>query len=406
MNAHAGATSTAALRLIAFLHDAGTAEQVTQAATALSIGRPLIQLGGVDAAMQQITPAIAAETIIVDVHDSVAAVAEIGALAGALAPGCRLIVLGAMNDVHLYRDLVAAGASEYLLKPFTDHELAAALTPRATGQGGAPKPPRARMTIFIGARGGIGVSATALSCAWILAEERKQETVLLDLDLQFGTAVLSVNLAPGRALREVLERPARVDGLFVARALDRITDRLALLGGEEPAAERLAFDPSASATLLAHLRESFDHVIVDLPRFAAADHRQMLLQADEIVVITEIGLAGIRDALRMIQSLGEMAPKARIHVATVDRAGGKGHAITDADVAKSLGRAVDLRLLWEPAAAHAAVGQGKPIAALGTAAKLRTNHRTLVDLFAGRAEPASPGLLARLIGATRKRKDV
>src|SRR3546814_9600249 len=72
-----------------------------------------------------------------------------------------------------------------------------------------------------------------MNLAWLIAEERKHKTVLVDLDLEFGTIALSLDLEPTRGLREALENPARVDGLFIASATAKLTDNLSIMATEE-----------------------------------------------------------------------------------------------------------------------------------------------------------------------------
>src|SRR3546814_1972017 len=84
---------------------------------------------------------------------------------------------------------------------------------------------KARIAV-IGSRGGVGSSTFAVNLAWILAEERKYKTTLIDLDLEFGTIALSLDLEPTRGLREALENPARVDGLFISSATAKLTENL------------------------------------------------------------------------------------------------------------------------------------------------------------------------------------
>ena len=53
--------------------------------------------------------------------------------------------------------------------------------------------------------------AALTRCAWILAEKNKESTVLLDLDLHFGTVALNLDTDPGSGLCEALEQPSRID---------------------------------------------------------------------------------------------------------------------------------------------------------------------------------------------------
>ena len=131
------------------------------------------------------------------------------------------------NDVRLYRDLIASGIQDYLLKPFGADQLrdalaqaqAVFLAPRDAG------PERPHMTVaVVGTRGGVGASSMATSLAWMLSDKKKRPTALLDLDIHFGTNALAMDLEPGRGLTDAIENPSRIDGLFIERAMVRASD--------------------------------------------------------------------------------------------------------------------------------------------------------------------------------------
>src|SRR3546814_12807229 len=86
----------------------------------------------------------------------------------------------------------------------------------------------------IGARGGVGASTIATSLAWLLSERGKRATALLDLDVHFGTGALALDLEPGRGLTDAIENPSRIDGLFIARAMVKASEKLAVLSAEAP----------------------------------------------------------------------------------------------------------------------------------------------------------------------------
>src|SRR3546814_13142547 len=120
--------------------------------------------------------------------------------------------MGSVNVIAVYRAIVDSGACDYLVKPVTEKALVSALNRTEELQQvnvveTAPEE-KARIAV-IGSRGGVGSSTFAVNLAWILAEERKYKATLIDLDLEFGTIALSLDLEPTRGLREALENPAR-----------------------------------------------------------------------------------------------------------------------------------------------------------------------------------------------------
>ena len=106
----------------------------------------------------------------------------------------------------------------------------------------------------------------ATSVAWLIAHDRRRRVALVDLDLQFGTVALSLDLEPSHGLREALENPNRIDGLFMDRVLIQHSERLFVLSAEESPDETLLLDYGAVELLMTELRNKFHYVVVDIPR--------------------------------------------------------------------------------------------------------------------------------------------
>src|SRR5207248_10519514 len=85
---------------------------------------------------------------------------------------------------------------------------------------------------FTGSRGGVGTTTTAVSCAWLIAEERSERVALVDLDLHFGTIALKLDTDPGSGLCEALEQASRIDSLFIDRAMVKVSENLRVLAAE------------------------------------------------------------------------------------------------------------------------------------------------------------------------------
>jgi pilus assembly protein CpaE len=161
-----------------------------------------------------------------------------------------VIAAGQVNDVRLYRDLVASGIHDYLLKPLNPDALRDAFAQAQTALN-APKQaessadrPHCAVAV-IGTRGGAGASTVATSLAWLMGEKQGRTTALLDLDVHFGTGALALDLEPGRGLTDAIEHPSRIDGLFIERAMVRASDRLSVLSAEAPIHSPIMTDGAA-----------------------------------------------------------------------------------------------------------------------------------------------------------------
>ena len=70
-----------------------------------------------DAALRRIRSGYAPRVLLLDLADSAAPIAEVSSARTVGGADLKLVALGIVNDVTLFRDLLAAGANDYLVKP-------------------------------------------------------------------------------------------------------------------------------------------------------------------------------------------------------------------------------------------------------------------------------------------------
>ena len=209
----------------AFVCDDATADMLRPVAVEHGWSPEKVNKGGLRNAVQSLSVSASPNILFVDLSESADPLNDINALAEVCEPGTIVIASGTVNDVRLYRDLVASGIHDYLLKPFTVDQLrdtfahAQMILSGPRGEAQVDKPHV--MAAVIGVRGGVGASTVATSLAWLLGEKARRTTALLDLDVHFGTGALALDLEPGRGLTDAIENPSRIDGLFIERAMVR-----------------------------------------------------------------------------------------------------------------------------------------------------------------------------------------
>ena len=303
------------------------------------------------------------EILIVDISDSASPLTAMMSLTAAMTDETRIIGIGSVNDVSLYREIIDAGATDYLVKPVTEKALQAALRrsnePTQTAAPDAQDQKRARIAV-IGTRGGVGASTAAVNLAWLMAEEEKVPTMLMDLDLEFGTIALALDLEPTRGLREALENPSRIDSLFLSSATAKLTERLSVMATEETLRSDLNFNPNAIDMLFEALGRTHDNIVIDLPRHNFMIRQRVLEAATKIVIVTELGLSGLRDAIRLVAEIEEIAKDTAITV-IANRTGGPKQAMSVPEFQKALGRKVDLQIPDDTKAINLAANTGKPL---------------------------------------------
>ena len=365
-----------------------------------------VQQGGPDTFALMLESGAPPKMAIVDVDghaDAAAATARLVSLCGG---ECRLVVVGTPNDVALYRRFLVAGAVDYLVKPLTPETLNQALAAALRGNSTGPKnneKKEARIITFIGARGGVGASTIALNVGWLMAHDLQRTVALFDLDLQFGTSSLALDLEPGRGLRDIVGSPHRVDSLMIASSIVPESDNFSVLGAEEAVDEVVAMDGGAITALLKEMKSNFDAVIVDLPRSLLAAQKRLLTASHEIIVVSDLTLAGIRDTLRIKSAIASLGCEARVTI-VASRTGASGAGQIDRAIfEKGIQGKIDATVSEDGATFTTAANSGKALGASAPRAAATKVMRELAVRLAKVEETATakPSFWAKLSGGKK-----
>jgi pilus assembly protein CpaE len=379
------ATAPKRAGILAIIHDQATLDRLHGVVRELQLDDELSVTDMLDVGLRRMRSGMAPRILLLDIAALPAPITEIAAARAAGGAELQLVALGAVNDVGLYRDLLAAGANDYLVKPPTRDALTAVLDQRpgrAAADGGL-----GQVLVFIGSRGGVGATTAAVGCAWLLAEDFGTPTALLDLDLHFGTVALKLDTEPGSGLCEALEQPSRIDSLFIERATIKVTENLRVLASETAAEQHLIVDAGAIDMLLYELRRKFPKVVVDLPRGATPVQRVVLAAATNVVVLCERSLAGLRDTIRLQALMREQAPQVRVLLVEAG-AGGPRALIGKSEFEKGVGTPFDLTISFDPKSAGAAANGGQPLPVAAPRSPVVRELRQLTELVAGPAAAA------------------
>ena len=379
----------------AFVCDDETAEMLRPIAVEHGWSPEKVNKGGLRNAIQTLSVSASPNILFVDMSESGDPLNDINALAEVCEPGTVVIAAGQVNDVRLYRDLIASGIQEYLLKPITaDHLRDAFVNAQMTVSG--PRTVEAAtdkpniMAAVIGVRGGVGASTLATSLAWLMGDKAGRSTALLDLDIHFGTGALSLDLEPGRGLTDAIENPGRIDGLFIERAMVRANDRLCVLSAEAPINQPMLTDGSAYFQLEEEIRHAFEGTVVDFPRGVLVQFPHLLNEVHVIVLTVEFTLAATRDTIRILSWLKANAPQARVIIAA-NKVVPNAQEVSRKDFESSIERKVDVVLPFDAKCAAQAAKLGQPLAKVAKSSKLAQALGQLLKLTLEHAEAEESG---------------
>ena len=286
--------------------DTGAALQRAAADRRLGKAHLTAQLGGLQAAVDHYRGSVTPNLLVVETRlQGKAAMEEVDRLAEVCDPSTKVVVVGRVNDVELYRELMRRGVSEYLVAPLNPLHLIEVisglyLNPTA--------PPVGRVISFISARGGAGSSTLAHNVGWCIAERLNINTTIIDFDLPFGTLGLDFNEETGQGVAEALTAPERLDDVLLDRLLLKSSDHLSLFTAPALIDRIYEADPTAYEAVLDSVRQITPCVIADLPHQWTPWIRQTLLASDDIIVVATADLPSLRTAKALAELLKQNRP--------------------------------------------------------------------------------------------------
>jgi pilus assembly protein CpaE len=357
-----------------------------------------IQMGGLAAAIEAYQNSPTPNVIMLESENSGEDI--LGGL-DELAPVCdaatRVIIIGRMNDIALYRELVRRGVSDYLIAPVGALQVVRAVC----GLFSAPDAkPVGRVIAVVGAKGGVGASTLAHNIAFSIARDLTLDAVVTDLDLAFGTAGLDFNQDPPQGIAEAVFSPDRVDNAFVDRLLSKCTDHLSLLAAPATLDHVYDFGADAFESIFDSLRATVPCVILDVPHQWTGWTKQTLVSADDLLIVAAPDLANLRNTKNLYDFLKASRPNDHRPLYCLNQIGvPKRPEIKAADFAKALDDEPIATISFEPQLFGAAANNGQMIA------EISANHRTaevirqLAQKLTGRVETKkkSSSLLSPLI---------
>ena len=363
-----------------------------------------IQMGGAAAAVEAYRHSPTPNVILIESDNRADEIlASLDHLAEVCDAGTRVVVVGRINDVLLYRELTKRGVSDYLIAPVGTIDIVRSIcglfvTPDAK--------PVGRIIAVVGAKGGVGASTVAHNVAWAIARDFALDSVVTDLDLAFGTAGLDYNQDPPQGIADAVFSPDRIDTAFVDRLLSKCTDHLSLLAAPATLDRVYDFGAEAFDSILDSLRTSIPCVVLDVPHLWSGWTKRLLVSADDILVVAAPDLANLRNAKNIVDTLRVARPNDHHPYYCLNQVGvPKRPEISPADFAKALEDKPLAAIPFEPQIFGTAANNGQMIAEVSAGHKTAEMFRQLAQVLTGRAEAkrARGGLLSPLLAKLKKR---
>jgi pilus assembly protein CpaE len=344
-----------------------------------------VQDGGISACLEAYRGAPTPNIIIVEANaDRNGLLVRLDELAQYCDAGTRVIVIGHANDVHLYRELMRRGVSEYLIAPVASVDVVAALSGIYTSEGSGAV---GRTIAVYGVKGGVGASTIAHNLAFHIATRFELATTIVDFDLPFGTAGLNFNQDPPQGIAEAIYAPDRLDVNVVDRLMSKAAENLSILAAPATLERTYDFRETDFDALVDILRTTTPSIVYDIPHVWNAWTRRALVGADEIVIVATPDLANLRNTKTLLDTLRQARPNDKAPHVMLNFVGvPKRPEIGAAEFAKALDIDLVAALPFDPAHFGAAANNGQMLSEVPSKSKTVELIGDLAGRVTGRSE--------------------
>jgi len=374
----------------AFCETAETAAAVRSAGEdrRLSKAHLSVQMGGMAAAIEAYHTVPTPNVIILETEGRSDILAGLNQLATVCDAGTRVVVIGSINDAAPYRELVRRGVSDYVVGPVDTLDVVRSICSLFSASEAVAV---GRIIAIVGAKGGVGASTVAHNVAWAIARDLALDSVVIDLDLAFGTAGLDYNQDPLQGIANAVFSPDRLDTAYMDRLLSKCTEHLSLLAAPATLEQVYDFGANAFDSVFDTLRMTTPCIVLDIPHQWSGWTKRALVGADDILIVAEPDLANLRNTKNMLSLLKASRPNDRAPLYCLNQVGmSKRPEIGARGFAKTIESQPIAAIRFDPRLFGTAANNGQMIAEL--AAKHRTTEMFLqiAQRLTGRGETKTP----------------
>ena len=321
-------------------------------------------------------------------------------LAGVCDPGTRVVVIGSEHDDVPYRELVRRGVNDYILGPIETLDIVRAICSLFSASEAVVT---GRIIAVIGAKGGVGASTVAHNVAWTIARDLAVDSVVIDLDMAFGTASLDYNQDPLQNIANAVFQPERPDTALMERLLAKCSEHLSLLAAPATLDRVYDFGAEAFDAIFDTMRMTTPCIVLDIPHQWSAWTRRTLISADDILIVAEPDLANLRNTKNLMSVLKGARPNDRPPLYCINQVGM--HKRPEIDV-KSFAKAIETApvaaIPFDSKMFGTAANNGQMISELSKGHRASQIFQQIARQLTGRLEPKkSRSLLAPVLDKLR-----
>ncbi len=273
---------------------------------------------------------------------------RLGELSNYCDEGTAAIVIGPVNDVYLYRQLIEMGVSDYLVRPLKPEILKDVIAKALIQRLGVSD---SRLIAFVGSKGGVGVSSIAQICAWLASGNMENKTLLIDAAGGWSPLSVGMGFDPSANLSEIARAVEAQNEDALERMFFEASDKLTILASGSDA----MLDPSVSAAqyeaILDNLMVKSPVVLVDLSGADSTVKKAVLSRAHEIVMVATPTVTSLRFCRSLLKEISDIRGGESGGISLVVNQVGlaKSHEVSSSDIGEALEFAPSVSIPYLPA---------------------------------------------------------
>jgi pilus assembly protein CpaE len=346
--------------------------------------------GGIDAAITNYSQTPSPDMIIIETNDiSESFIAQLGQLAGVCAPGTDAVIVGPMNDVHLYRNLVSMGVRDYLVRPVSFDDLIKVIAKAITDKHGLSG---SRLVAVLGAKGGVGATTVAQVLAWTMADKFKQKVLLMDAAGSAGSMGIALGVEPASSFTEAVRIGAGGTEDDMKRIIQAVSEQMSLLvcGGEPILTD--SPDADSVETLINRVMQKYPVLVMDLSGAAPGVQKRVLTRANNVVVVTTGMLPSLRNCRTLLNELRNIRVGFKEFDIVLNKRGMAGpEEVSDRDIKAALDLDPSAKMPYAPKIFAGGEVSGKAVGQNKAAAEVIRPLEALAQRIIGGVEKEASG---------------
>ena len=349
-----------------------------------------VHKGGIDTAIANYSQEPSPDMIIIETNDiSENFIAQLGQLAGVCAPGTDAVIVGPMNDVHLYRNLVSMGVRDYLVRPVAFDDLVKVIAKAITDKHGLSG---SRLVAVLGAKGGVGTTSVAQVLAATMADKFKQKVLLMDAAGSAGSMGIALGIEPASSFTEAVRIGAGGTEDDMKRIIQTVSEQLSLLvcGGEPILTD--SPDADSVETLVNRVMQKYPVLVVDLSGAAPGVQKRVLSRANNAVLVTTGMLPSLRNCRTLLNEMRNIRAGFKDFDVVLNMRGMAGsEEVSDKDIKAALDLEPSAKVPYAPKIFAGGEVSGKPVGQNKAAADVIRPLEALAQRIVGGVEKDAGG---------------